>query len=67
MASNQFQFQFTGSTNTSYIVLSATNLALPLSNWPSLNPALETSPGQYQFTDTNAPADPQRFYLLRWP
>jgi hypothetical protein len=66
-ASTQFQLQFTGLSNSTYTVLSATNVALPLSNWLPLNPVTETSPGHYQFTDTNAPADPQRFYLLRWP
>jgi len=66
-ASTQFQFQFTGPSNSTYTVLSTTNVALPLSNWLPLSPVIETSPGQYQFTDTNAPAGPQRFYLLRWP
>jgi len=66
-ASTQFQIQFTGSSNSTYTVLSTTNVALPLSNWVPLNPVIETSPGQYQFTDTNAPAHPRRFYLLRWP
>jgi hypothetical protein len=42
-------------------------MTLSLSNWPPLGQVMESSPGQYQFTDTNAPADPQRFYLLRWP
>jgi hypothetical protein len=65
--SNQFQFQFTGSTNSSYTVLCATNMTLSLSNWVPLGQVMESSPGQYQFTDTNAPADPQRFYLLRSP
>ena len=63
--SNQFQLQFTGSSNSTYTVFSTTNVALPLSNWVPLNPVIETSPGQYQFTDTNAPSDPQRFYAVR--
>ena len=65
--STQLQFQFTGASKVAYTVLSATNLALPLSNWIPLNPVIESSPGQYQFTDTNAPGGPQRFYRLRSP
>jgi hypothetical protein len=66
-ASAQFQLQFTGPIHSTYTVLSTTNVALPLGNWLPLNPVIETSPGQYQFTDTNAPADPQRFYDVRSP
>ena len=34
-----------------------------LTDWLPLGPATP----RYQFTDTNAPALPQRFYRLRWP
>jgi hypothetical protein len=66
-ASKQFGFQFTGVSNSSYTVLCSTNLALPLNNWIPLNPVVQSSPGQYQFTDTNAPASFQRFYRVRSP
>lgn len=34
-----------------------------LTDWLPLGPATP----RYQFTDTNAPASPQRYYRLRWP
>jgi hypothetical protein len=34
-----------------------------LVDWDYLGPATP----RYEFTDTNAPAVPQRFYRLRWP
>jgi hypothetical protein len=34
-----------------------------LTSWLPLGPATT----RYSFTDTNAPAAPQRFYRLRWP
>ena len=40
-------------------VLVSTNL----SSWENLGPALP----RYEFTDTNAPAGPQRYYRIRWP
>ena len=61
-----FQISFTGATNTSYTVLSATNLALPLSNWTALGTATESASGQYQFTDTTA-TNARQFYRLLWP
>ena len=34
-----------------------------LTNWYPLGPATT----RYLFTDTNAPASPQRYYRLHWP
>jgi len=48
-------------------VLAGTNLAQPRSNWALQNGLVETSPGQVQFTDADAPNYPQRFYFLRKP
>ena len=52
-------FALTNSTAGAFGVEYSTNL----SNWIFLGPATP----QYLFTDTNAPALPQRFYRLRWP
>ncbi len=46
-------------TAGAYSVLMSTNLA----DWDFLGPATP----RYEFTDTNAPAIPQRYYRLRWP
>jgi sugar lactone lactonase YvrE len=66
-ASTQVQLQFTGSSHCAYTVLTTTNVALPLSSWVPLNTMIETSPGHYQCTDTNAPCGSQRFYAVRGP
>jgi len=52
-------FALTNSMAGSFTVQYSTDLA----NWLLLGQA---SP-RYEFTDTNAPAVPQRFYRLRWP
>jgi alpha-tubulin suppressor-like RCC1 family protein len=52
-------FALTNSTAGAFSVQYSTNL----SDWYFLGPAIP----RYLFTDTNAPAHPQRFYRLRWP
>lgn len=52
-------FALSNSTAGAFSVEYSTNL----SNWFLLGPALP----RYLFTDTNAPAPPQRYYRLRWP
>ena len=49
------------------MVLSTTNVTLPVSNWTILGAVPEVSPGRFQFTDTNAPAFPTRFYRVVFP
>jgi hypothetical protein len=62
-----FQFKFRNTPGLSFNVLSATNLALPLTDWESLGNAAEISPGHYQFTDLEAAQDSQRFYRVGSP
>ncbi len=52
-------FALTNSTAGAFSVEFSTNL----SDWEFLGPATP----RYEFTDTNAPAVPQRYYRLRWP
>ena len=52
-------FALTNSTAGAFSVEMSTNLA----DWEYLGPATP----RYEFTDTNAPAAPQRSYRLRWP
>jgi hypothetical protein len=52
-------FALSNSTAGAYSVEMSTNLA----DWEYLGPATS----RYEFTDTNAPAQPQRYYRLRWP
>jgi hypothetical protein len=58
-----FHLQFTGQPGASYMVLGSTNLV----DWGELGPATETSPGQFEFTDTAAPDYETRYYKLRSP
>ena len=62
------QFQFTGAAGSasSYTVLSATNLTLPLSQWAPVGNIIESPAGHYQFTDIAATNQPTRFYIVRW-
>jgi len=50
-----------GVSNLTYTVQAATNLAAPIT-WTPLGAATANSGGVYQFTDTNAPLFPLRFY-----
>src|SRR5206468_1962415 len=62
-----FQFAFTNTPGAWFGVLTTTNPALPLANWTALGGITEISPGQFQFTDSQAANTPQRFYLIRSP
>jgi GH25 family lysozyme M1 (1,4-beta-N-acetylmuramidase) len=66
-ANSAFQFNFTNPPGTSFTVLVATNVAVPLSNWTTLGAVTETSSGQYQFTDPQTTNYPQRYYRVRSP
>jgi hypothetical protein len=62
-----FQFAFTNTPGATFTALAATNLSLPLSVWTILGNPNEISPGKFQFTDPQAPSNPQRFYRVRSP
>jgi hypothetical protein len=61
------QFTFTNTPGLGFTVLAATNPALALTNWTVVGSATEVSPGQFQFTDSQATNTPQRFYRVRSP
>lgn len=52
-------FALSNSTAGAFSMEMSTNLA----DWDYLGPATP----RYEFTDTNAPAQPQRYYRLSWP
>ncbi len=52
-------FALTNSVAGAFSVEYSTNLV----DWHDVGPAIP----RYEFTDTNAPALPQRYYRLRWP
>ena len=57
------------SVKCSGIRFASSNVALPFNQWSNLGPAVETpaSSGQFQFTDTSAANNPQRYYRVRSP
>ena len=55
----QFQFTLTGQPDFNYIIQATTNL--PSGAWKPVSTNMAVS-GTFQFTDTNAPGLPQRFY-----
>ena len=67
LAGGAFQFNFTNNTGLSFTALASTNSALPLSDWTALGSPTEISPGQYQFSDSQATNGPARFYRVRSP
>jgi len=62
-----FQFGFTNTPGLSFTAYETTDLSVPLTNWTRLGGLAEISPGQFQFTDTQAVADLQRFYCVSSP
>ncbi len=59
----QFQIGFSTQSNQTFSILGSTNLV----TWTNLGPALEASPGHYQFIDSNSFLYQQRFYQLQSP
>jgi T5SS/PEP-CTERM-associated repeat protein len=56
-----------GTVGADYTVLTATNVALPLSNWVSIVTNQFNAGGGFSFTNGIPPGEPQRFFLLRTP
>jgi hypothetical protein len=64
-----FQLSFSNLTGASFQVLASTNVILPASNWLTIGPAVETSPGsgQFLFTDPTATNFVERYYRVTSP
>ena len=56
----QFQFTLTGQPDFKYIIQAAADLAS--GSWTAISTNTAAGDGTFQFTDTNAPGLPQRFY-----
>ena len=61
------QLAFTSTYGSVFSVIATGNVAAPLGAWPLIGIATETSPGQFQFADSQATNLAQRFYRLRSP
>jgi len=62
-----FQVSFTNVPGALFNVFGTTNLTVPFTNWIWLGEAAEVSSGQFQFTDTQAPGQSERFYCVTSP
>ena len=67
LSDGSFRFDFTNYARAYFAVVVTTNLALPSSNWTSLNSLTQTSAGHFQFTETAATNMPRRVCRLRPP
>ena len=66
LSDSAFEISFTNAPGASFSVFSATNPALPSSDWTYVGNAVELAPGRFQFTDAT-PSSPQQFYRVRTP
>ena len=67
LTNGAFQFSFTNVPGADFYVNASTNLSVPLPNWTPLGIVPEVSAGQYQYTDTNEPANSERYYYVNSP
>jgi sugar lactone lactonase YvrE len=66
MGTNGFQFSFSnGTPGASYLLVSATNLTVPLSNWAVVAASNNLPAGLIQFTAPLGTNAPQSFYRVR--
>ena len=58
---------FAATPGSHFVVVAATDVSLPLSNWTVLGsvPEVPSGSGQYEFTDLDATNLPYRFYRVR--
>jgi autotransporter-associated beta strand protein len=56
-----------GPANSAYYVLSATNVTLPVANWPRIATNNFNGSGNFAFTNAIGPGIPQQFYRLQLP
>jgi hypothetical protein len=61
------EFAFGDTQDSSFTVLSTTNVFLPITNWIAIGTAANIGPNLFEFTDTNPATDSQRFYRVRSP
>jgi len=67
LTNGAFRFEYSNIIGAPFSVLGSPDLSAPLTNWPLLGPAVETQPGQFQFTDSPSPGETRRFYRVRSP
>jgi hypothetical protein len=61
------QIGFSNILGGTFSVFATTNLTQPLTSWTSFGGAIESPPGQFQFSDPQATNQPARFYRVSSP
>jgi hypothetical protein len=56
-----------GSPGSNYMVLTSTNLTLPLINWLPLTTNIFDVSGQFHYTNPVSPAKPRQFFIFKLP
>ena len=67
MTNGAVWFSFTNAPGLSYTVLTATNVALSMTNWSVLGEPVEGPAGHFQFTDPQGATNGQHFYRVSSP
>ncbi len=67
LSNGTFQISFTNAPGLGFVVLTSTNITLPLSSWTNLGATTESPAGQYQFTDSSVAGNQKRFYRVKLP
>jgi alpha-amylase len=67
LSDGSVRFSFTNTTGATFAALTATNVALPASNWTVLGNVPEIAPSQFQFTAPPPTNGFPNFYRVRWP
>jgi hypothetical protein len=67
LSDEKVRITFRDTPGLSFSVLTTTDLAIPVNQWPSVGIAVETSPGHYLFTDSSTANVSQRFFRVRSP
>jgi hypothetical protein len=62
-----FQFGFTNVSGFPFSAFATDDLSAPAAHWTFVGVGIESAPGQYQFTDPQAPSHPRRFYVVKSP
>jgi N-acetylneuraminic acid mutarotase len=64
LQNGSFCFSFTNIHGLAFAIMTTTNVSLPMTNWQEIGGVIETSLGQFQFTDCQATNGGQRFYRV---
>jgi hypothetical protein len=67
LPNGMFQLSFANTTGANLSIRGTNVLTAPISTWPVVGHPTETSPGQYQFTDSQSISNSRRFYILVSP